>query len=607
MNRILPLLVCCLMLWGCSPAAPDGAGVQETQSVPVPQAVPLKPQTYYDGALQVFSPGLTSPSGLYAMGEDLLILSGEDTTTLTLLSGDDLTPLSHLTLSFSLSPTDPSLRVGSSALSCYDPIHKQTLVLDSALREVSHIPAPEDLQGVPILSSDRNILYYCTPEGIRAWNLETGLRRQVKEMTLPGQSLTGLALDDTVLQCTIPEEDRTTLLSAQTGGLLFDESGNLQLTGESGWYCVSLSTPLKDTYIFGEALESPMLFLPEDASSQCFFLTNHPGAVTCTTQGDHRLDYYDLLTGHRTSSLILGSDLAPIAITDTPSGDVYLLTEGPTACFLCRWEISPDNALSLEEETTFLFPYQKTPDPSSLSQCQACASRLSSRLGIRILIGDAATRIQPWDFRLEPETQPGILLRELQDLEERLSVFPSVILTETASHFTSLNLCIVRSVTGTAESGSQEKVTGVQFLDGTDAYVVITAGKYSEGALYRQLFQAMQTHILTNSSAFDQWSKLNPQDFSYTYGGPPEENSLWLTGENQVILDPASQTFPKEDRSRIFEAALLSGNKETFRPWILQRKLTAICKGIREAYGLTKSPAVYPWEQYLDSSLAYKG
>lgn len=605
MNRILPLLACCLVLWGCSPAAPAGAGVQETQA-PLRQAAPLKPQTYYDGALQVFSPGLTSPTGLYAMGEDLLIFSGEAATTLTLLSGDSLTPLSSVTLSFHLSPTDPSLVIASGALSCYDPIKRETLVLDSALREVSHIPAPEGLQGTPILSSDRNTLYYCTSEGIRAWGLETGLHRRIKEMSFPGQSLTGLFFHDTVLKCSIPEDTqtRTTLLSAQTGALLFEEKGDILLTGEREWYCAALSTPLNETLLCGQSPQSPMLFLPENPNAQCYFLKNHPGAVTWVIQGDTRLSYYDLQSGRRTSSLTLGSDLTPIAVTDTPSGAVYLLTGGPSACFLCRWEIAPDNALAVQEETSYLYPCQE--DPAALVQCQACASRLSETFGIRILIGDAAVRAQPQDFHLEAETQPGILLRELQDLEERLSAFPSALLTQTASHFTSLNLCIVRSVTGTAASGSQESATGVQFLDGADAYIVITAGKYAEQALYHELFHAMQTHILINSSAFDQWDKLNPQDFSYTYGAPPEESALWLTGENQVILDYTSQVSPLEDRCRIFETALLPGQEETFRPWILQRKLTAVCKGIREAYGLTKSPSVYPWEQYLDASLAYK-
>ena len=38
----------------------------------------------------------------------------------------------------------------------------------------------------------------------------------------------------------------------------------------------------------------------------------------------------------------------------------------------------------------------------------------------------------------------------------------------------------------------------------------------------------------------------------------------------------------------------------------MQTKLRRICLGIRAAFGLKKSAEVYPWEQYLEESLAYK-
>lgn len=619
MNRILPLLLCCLLLCGCSlnPSLVFSTDPSPTES-PIPsssqnvQPIALL-QTQYDGAFKTFSPGIQDAAGLYAMGDDLLILSGRENTTLTLLSGDTLVPLASLTLSFLLEPEDPSLRLGDGYLSYFDPIKKETLVLDSALREVSHIPGPEGLQGVPILSEDRNALYYCTSNGVRVWNLETGIRRQLKEMAFPGQALTGLKLRDSVLVCTVPEgnQNRTLFLSSQTGGLLYETQGDMRLTGQDGWYCAVLPLGLEQALICGESPDFPMLFLPEDDPDQCFLLSDSPGVVTCTNQENACLTYYDLLSGKPTSSLTLEPGMTPVSSANTPDGILFILAQGDDRSgLLYRWEISPHNAPALRENTVCLVPWQTSgdTDPSALARCDAYASELGRKWGIHILTGNDAVQVQPWDFRLEPETQPGLLLRELQNLEKRLSQFPDSFLSETASHFTSVNLCIVRGITGTAESGNQEPATGVQFQNGTDAYVVITAGKYGEQALYHELFHVMETHILTNSSALDQWSRLNPQGFTYTYGvsnGDSPSEDL-LSGENQAFLDAYSLTFPKEDRSRIFETALLPGNKETFRPWMLQRKLTAICRGIREAYGLSKSPETYPWEQYLDVSLAYK-
>ena len=79
-------------------------------------------------------------------------------------------------------------------------MNRQTVVLDASLREITHIPVPEDLEGTPLLSRDRETLYYCTKAGVRAWNLETGIRRVIKEAGFAQQSVTGLHLNDTVLQ-----------------------------------------------------------------------------------------------------------------------------------------------------------------------------------------------------------------------------------------------------------------------------------------------------------------------------------------------------------------------------------------------------------------------
>lgn len=596
MNRILPLLLICLMLWGCSPKADPVPTESLSPSQPPTSGSASKAEP--DGALQGFR--IPEALGLFSMGEDLLILSGEENTTLMLLSGEDLTSSASVTLSFLLTPEDPSLRLGDGQLSYFDPLEQQTVVLDSSLREVSHIPAPEGLEGVPILSGDRNTLYYCTSRGIFGWNLETGLHRQIREMAFPGQTLQDLSLDGRVLSCTIPEtgKTRTMLLSCETGGLLFEGTGVVTLSGQDGRYCASLPMGFSQMLLCGEESGKPQLFLPEDAGSTCFFLTHHAGAVTYGSREENRLDFYNLLTGLRTDSLILSGNLTPFAAADTPEGRVYLLARNETtgSNTLLGWEINFDKKQA--EGTSYLYPYQTANDPAALSQCRAYASQLGEKFGINILVGQNAAEVQPWDFHFEPETQPGILLRELQNLEKRLSQFPSTLLPDTASHFDSLNLCILRSITGAAESGSQEPETGVQFRKGRDAYIAVTAGKYTEQALYRTLFQAMETHILTESNAFDGWSKLNPQGFSY--GSEAEDPETWLTGENRAFLDTESMTLPREDRCRIFEAALQPKNKETFLPWILQRKLTAVCQGIREAYGLTERTETYPWEQYLD-------
>lgn len=615
MAKLLPaLLLLCLLLCGCGQqaaanhAAPAPAQARSGEDRPILSAA----ESEFDGALRSYTLDIGEVTGLRAFGNSLLVFSGSEKTTLTLLSGREPAYETSIQLPFPLDSQDPSLRLENGQLSYYDPLRKLTVLLDSSLREAARIPAPDTLQGKPILSIRYNTLFYCAQDGIYAWDQESGLRRRIQEMAFPGQCLTGLSLDDSVLQCQIPEGDseRNLLVSAQTGQQLYARNGPFLLSSFGGSYFAAFPDGLGQILLCGEIGETAQLFLPAAAASTCLFLERQSGAVTITAtpEGGQTLDYYSLSSGQRLSSLSLEPGKTPLSIADTSDGRLTLLIQDSQdgSFTLCRWDVSPASALAVQDPAQYVFPYDTAGTASTaLAECQACAARLGEAYGIDIRIGTDAVLLRPWDYTLKPEVQPAILQRELSLLEERLAQFPSQMLADTAAHFSSLKLCIVRQLTGTAESGSLAQAAGTQFLSGTDAYVVIASGPCSEQALYNALFQAMETHILTNSSALDQWDTLNPQPFSYSYRSLPaeEDPEPYLSGENRAFTDPHAMTFPKEDRASVFASAMLPGNRDTFQPWMLQRKLIAICKGIREAYGLEKSPETYPWEQYLHSPL----
>ena len=48
---------------------------------------------------------------------------------------------------------------------------------------------------------------------------------------------------------------------------------------------------------------------------------------------------------------------------------------------------------------------------------------------------------------------------------------------------------------------------------------------------------------------------------------------------------------------------MLQGKETLFQSAYMQRKLTALCTGIREAYRLKNHPDILPWEQYLVTPL----
>ena len=363
--------------------------------------------------------------------------------------------------------------------------------------------------------------------------------------------------------------------------------------------------------LFGEGEQPPLALTPGEITADCVFLPRRNGAVSVFAAGSRelRLDYYDLDSGVRRAALTLETDSRPLDLEGTSGGVYILIYSGDYGCdAIYRWDFG---GTDVEDPAVCTGPYYtaQSPDLEGLARCQAYAAELSQRFGVEILVWKDAVAEQPWDYDLEPEYLVSVIQRELKLLEQRLSYYPGNILPDTASHFTGLRICLVRAITGTAESGSLDSATGLQFLIGTDAYVALAAGEYSDRALYHELFHVMETHILNESIAFDQWDALNPAGFSYDYdyrANAQRDAGVYLEGENRAFVDTYSMSFPKEDRARIMEYAMLSGNQELFRGQIMQEKLKTLCQGIREAYGLKKSSETFLWEQYLRKPLAYQ-
>ena len=608
MKRLIPLLLACLLLLGCD----RNTMAEETDASAVPSGAAISQESFASvtlveepGGLHTYLLPQANAYSVKAFGNDLLVLSGESATTLTLLSATDMSITASLSLEFYLDAGDASLQLGTEELSYYDPVNRQIVVLDETLKEVSHIAAPEGLVGTPILASDRNTLYYCTSTAVRAWDLETGIRRMVKGLSYESQSVTGLHWDDTVLQCTIQDGDqtRTLWIAVDTGRLAGQVDAAVTLSTLDGHYYASFPSGALQVLVFGQDRESSQMLLPEDPGAEGWFLPLLHGAVSVSTHPETgtALTYYDLTSGTRSGEVTLADDCTPIALTGC-GGSVFFLTYradyGRSA--VVRWNVSSRSGPAAARIGSYATA--GSPDTAALAQCQRTAAEIGSKYGLEVLVWKDATAVQPWDYDLEPEYQAPVLQRELELLDARLSQYPQEILTATASHFTSVKICLVRQLTGTAESGSLDRANGLQFFQDGSAYVVLAVGRYSDRELYHELFHVMETHILSESSAYDRWDELNPSGFSYDYSyrtNAQRDSGVYLSKENRAFIDTYSMSFPSEDRARIMEYAMLPGNQALFREEILQAKLATLCKGIREAYGLKKSTETFLWEQYL--------
>lgn len=585
MRKIISrLLILCLFLCGCSKAP-----AVEALTAPSSEAVP--PGLYDAGSrLEISSLGAIktypleddSVRAIRPLGDGLLLFS-ED--SLTLLTGDTLIPAASKALGFPLDAEDCVL---GDTLSYFDPIFRETVVLNTQLEEISRIPAPKALAGIPLLSPAGTKMYYTTGEALRVWDLETNIHQVLRQTPLPVNTRLTLCWEGAALRCTSPD-GRSIFLSTATGELLDTMDTPLLLAeGPEGYIAASWETNLW-SLVFGKHGHPIQALTPRELSSDYYLLAERNAVVTATLSGKVvTLDYYDLSTGRRTASQMV-QGRPPEIFLARPEGIYGLMyLEEYLGFAILRWDV---DASSLSDPTVYTGNHYTADDPDweGLSQCQDYARQIGQRYGLEILVWEEAGALAPG---LTPEHRVNILNRELQLLDHRLSQFPKGMLAATAANFHSLKLGLVAQIEGD---------DSLQFFDGRDACIVLTAGSTSEQALYHALFHVMETQILGRSSAFDQWDKLNPQGFRYDFDyavNAIRNSGMYLTEKNRSFIDTFSMSFPKEDRARIFEYAMLPGQEAFFQTKAMQKKLAAVCLGIRQAYGLTEG-GTYPWEQYL--------
>lgn len=614
MKHLLAVLLAGLLLAGCSADSP----APETTAPPQPQATaaaepsqglwdagsPLEVST--GGAVRVYPLACSDAYAFYTMGENLLVLSGSDTTRLTRLTGETLQITASADLDFFLDPS--ALTVTANTLSYPDADRRQLVVLDASLKEIRHIPLPTEGTGTCLLSPDQDTLYYTTDTALKAWDLTTDIHRLVKETGNTPHTLLGLTGSEPLLLCAVG--DGIQVIHSRDGSLGWSgEALTLSVTEESYYAC--LPTGAAQAMVFGHDNELPTALTPVDPLSRGTFLPRQNAAVTVSSlsSGAWQLDYYRLSTGRRTASLSVDAETTLLGVDATAEGWVYLLMDDPAygGQAVYRWDTA---STAINDPTICTGSYYTADDPDyhGLVSCQAEAQRIGETVGIQILLWDDALEAAPEDCTLEAEFLVPLLQDALARLESHFSQFPDGFLAATAANFSSLKLCLVRSITPQPGTGSAETGRGIQYYSGTDACIAIALTENWEQTLDHQLYHVMETQILNESIALDQWEKLNPVDFSYDYSYAANETrdvGDYLDADIRSFVDRYAMSFPKEDRARLFEYAMADGNEDLFSASPLQYKLRQLCQGIREAYGLRKHPEALPWEQYLNQPLAY--
>lgn len=610
MKRCLALLLAAmLLLSGCgsepSPGEPEQTPPQTT--APPPDFVVYEDahsvEVLTHGAVRCHSVQGEDYYGFLPMNGGVLLLSG--TTETTMMYVRDVKQPVKNTLTGKYLSMD-SLWVTQLGLCYYDQGAHTLVFLDETLVESSRISLPEELDGLPVLSASGQLVYYYDADALRCLELRSGISRLLKESRYPVHRVQRLHFDDTVLECRVSDEhsDRTLLISTQTGETLFEAQTSVELLSQGQAYFARWVEGEQELLLFGNRGETIQRLAPagEGVFHPLFgskFLISHETDSTGTN-----LICYDLEQGNVLSRVRLAGIGEPMGmVIKQESGEIWFFAEnlitGESALYC--W----DSALSAQTlEESFLSPYYTaaSPDREGLKRCQEQAATLSKTYGIRIELWEDALSPLPKGYRVTSEYMVGVYERYLPILEKALSAFPKDIYQKLGrqSQNGKLTISLVREVYSTNELGSLTLEEGAHFWSNGSSYLVLTMNDQLEQNVYHELFHAMDSYILTETKSYDDWRKLNPSGFTYDYSYITNEYrdpKDYLEPETRAFIDLYSMSYPKEDRARIMQYAMMEGNEAYFTSKTMQKKLDTLCKGIRKAFKLGDGD--YIWEQYL--------
>lgn len=592
MKRIVALLLAMLLLAGCAPEVSDET-TEATQEQTT--AVPTEPGSYVpnhtieqetDGAVQAFVPDVADISAICAMGNNLLIMSGEENVTLTLLTGQKGTIYAIAQTTLNLKSDLCSFVATADGFAYYDDSINAVIYLNIKLREDSRLALPDEISGKPFISPSGNV-YYSIADQIREVSPETQIPRMIKQIAGKDLKLQQFAFDGKVLGCTYTDNHnfvRSLYVSGETGETL--REGELLQTLET-WKDSYFATRMDG--IIKQQIVGTMETSAKSMNSIAFAPLLPLNSVLLANQTDagQMLSLCDLSSGKITSQLSLGSEkISSVAVTGS---SVWILTaDDENGNVLYRWDPSK-TAVDVKDVHIGTLYTANTPDTAGLEVCQQRVDAINKQYNVKIRIWQEGVKVQE-GHTLVPEYQTVAISAMLDKIETALKRLPDGFMRKTGDRNT-VRICVVREIDG--------GVPAINFWDKDgDVFLVFAIDADFEREFPLMLGYPLVSRVLGNSVEMDYWTNYNPKDFVYG-----EQNSAYTEGEKRFFADSASMDSITDDRSRVFGYALMADNEAMFESDAMQGKLKLLCEAIRDSYRLTRYKETLPWEQYLKTPI----
>lgn len=594
---LIPLLVL-VFLAGCG-----GQDTSETTQQTTETTVQTQPQGFYvpdseieqqtQGAVRLYLPETGTVSYFTAIGERPLLICGEDTVKLTLLTDEAGQVAAEATLDKDtvLDSCQPTF----SGLVYYAREQRQAVYLDAQLQETKRIDLPADAQGTPVFSPDGSQIFYSQGQDIRVLDTELGISRLVKTQACTSQTLLGCYFEGTMLACSVEDEagqQQTVYLSTETGQTMSNDGGLLQLdTYEDQYLAVRMDGTVTQR-IFGTPDAAQQLNIADSKVYPALELGGVLGSRV-DAEGTLQLSYYDLTSGKMTAAAALPGMAEPSAVyADRWTGCVWILTNQGDSQALLRWDVKSSPVTADAVYTTPVYTAD-APDEAGLEACEDRSDDMEDTHGVTIRIWKDAVKYTG-GYNVVAEYQTQAINSCLDQLDAVLREFPENFLYKSVA--TRVRICIVRSISG--------KTDAVQYWYDGDAFILLSAGADIRNAFMDAVSYVVDSHVLGNSPMYDYWNDLNPEGF--VYGDETTYSQEYLEGESIAFFSQESMESATEDRAQVFWQAMKADNAQLFQSETMQKKLLMLCQAIRDAWRLERKTETYPWEQYLEESIAYK-
>lgn len=311
------------------------------------------------------------------------------------------------------------------------------------------------------------------------------------------------------------------------------------------------------------------------------------------------------------------------AMSLSPNSEVALLTYFFEEQHFLLWRL--DDASEVVEDDGL--PTIDT-KPVTEQENNELATKLGNTYGVKLYIREEVVRFFP-DFAVNALYDEDTTKEALLEVEKILSRFPK-------KFFKELNYGEIEGVEiylcGRLVQGSDYGIESpggfaLQFKNKQMIVLDATMPSSIETTLCHEIMHAIDSRLdykvfqknQLSYDIFDDWNKLNPKGYDYKYGYVDADgveynamnNSKYTSADeksfenvnNIYFIDYYANTYPTEDRARIFEALMSAENElpYEFKSKNLQKKAKYLCKMIRKAMDCIDDEGgeeLY-WEKFL--------